>query len=113
VKVDVVNNRISQSVPDGTYSLTKPKKTRSLNQNNYLWGIVYQTIADELGYSVSEIHEYMKARFLPHEGKLEIPRSTTSLSTVEMEDYLSKIRIFASSELDIFIQLPNETDIYN
>jgi len=38
-------------------------------------------------------------------------KSTTSLSTVEMEDYLSKCRQFGSLTLGIFIPLPNEVMI--
>jgi hypothetical protein len=108
MKVTITAGRVTPQVPDGEYTLKKPTKTRSIQENSYMWGVVYTTLANELGYSVEEIHDEMKRRFLPRTGKLEIPVSTTELTTREMEDYLSKIRIFASSELDIFIAHPNE-----
>ncbi|MFA4990580.1 MAG: hypothetical protein WC579_01550 [Candidatus Paceibacterota bacterium] len=86
-----------------------PKKDRSAQQNRYMWGVVYQILSDFTGHSPEEIHEAMKYEFLLEKGsKLKIPKSTTELSTIEMEDYLSKIREFASMELGVYIPSPNE-----
>ena len=92
---------------------------RSNEQNRYMWGVVYKILADELGYSCEEVHEIMAAKFLKHfvtittkEGieEVEIVRSTTSLKTTEMEEYLEKIRQWSAMELGISIPLPNEVD---
>lgn len=97
---------------DGFYDLIirKKKKSRSNNQNRYLWGVVYKMIADETGHSSDEVHEHVRWRFLRKHGKLETVRSTPDLSTVEMEKYLEDIRRFCATELNLSIPLPNEVD---
>jgi len=93
------------------------KKERSLNQNNYYWGVVVNTIANELGYLDKEMHELLKAEFLFEMREVKTKKgiklvkkykSTTEITTKQYEDYLSKIRIWASTEFGIFIPLPNE-----
>jgi len=87
------------------------KKPRSENENRYYWGVVIKILADELGYlDKNDVHDAMRLRFLKENGKLETIRSTASLSTQEFEEYLSKIRIFASSELNIIIPEPNSVE---
>jgi hypothetical protein len=86
------------------------KTQRSLNQNRYYWGVVVAMIAEEAGYSLEEAHEALKFRFLAiHNGSL-LPtvRSTTTLNTAEMEEYLESIRRFAAEFYGIVIPLPNE-----
>lgn len=120
VKGRLQDNRIEdyiKTLSDGEYEfiIRKPRKERSLNQNNYLWGVVYKLISDELGYSVDDVHEICKMMFLSHtvlvKGKeIKICGSTASLSTVEMESYLSSVRQWASAEISCFVPLPNEVD---
>ena len=93
--------------------IVKKKKRRSLNQNSYYWGVVLKVIGDELGYFPEEMHQCLATMFLKRiikigEECIETYRSTAKLKTGEFEDYLQKIRIFASSELGIFVPLPNE-----
>lgn len=92
-------------------------KNRSNNQNRYMWGVVYETLSNHLGYTPEEIHEICKHKFLKgwltlHEKsgakEIEITKSTASLNTVEMENYLTKIREWASIELTCWIPDPNE-----
>lgn len=89
-------------------------KPRSSNQSRYYWGIVVGAIANSTGHSSLEIHEILRMMFLPHEtvslkgNDYIVPRSTTELSTSEMEEYLSRIRAWAGTELSIPIPLPNE-----
>jgi len=90
----------------------KPKKPRSNNQNAYMWGIVYQLISETTGYTPNEVHDAMRMLFLlDRSRKIPTLRSTTELSTVEMEDYLSKIREFASMELNCYVPEPNEVNL--
>jgi hypothetical protein len=90
-------------------SLVKRSDSRSGNQNRYYWGVVVKILAEELGYIDEEVHDSLKARFLAdYSGILPRVKSTTVLSTVEFEDYLSQVRTFASTELNVFIPLPNE-----
>ena len=89
-------------------------KPRSNKQNRYYWPVVVGTIADHTGHTPQEIHEILRAQFLPAyqvkigEHEYIISKSTTELTTVEMENYLSRIRSWASTELGCYIQEPNE-----
>jgi len=86
------------------------KATRSDIQNNYYWGVVIKIISDELGYTPDEIHEILKYRLLLVYGEYPYVRSTASLSTVEFEEYLNRIRTWAMLQLGCYIPLPNEHD---
>jgi len=88
------------------------KQTRSQQQNAYMWGVVYDIISKDTGYTDKEVHALMGKEFLSydHLGETFI-RSTTDLNTKGMEEYLEKVRRFASSELSIYIPLPNEPPI--
>ncbi len=87
------------------------RMTRSEKQNGYYWKVVLRIMADDTGHTRKEIHEWMGLQFLVMlENGQEVVESTTRLSTVEFETYLQKVRMFASTELGIFIPLPNETE---
>jgi len=88
-----------------------PRKTRTDQQNRFLWGVIYHLISEHTGFSKDEVHDAMRMMFLRDETK-EIPtlRSTTSLSTVEMNLYWEKIGQFAAEKLSIKIPDPNEVD---
>lgn len=89
----------------------KVRKRRSVRENDYYHGVVVKMIADELGYEEPmDVHMELRRKFLPMDdtGPLMKSRSTTSLSTVEMEDYLSRIRVWAATFLGLMIPLPNE-----
>jgi hypothetical protein len=91
-------------------------KSRSLSQNNYYWAVIVQILADFTGYSADEIHEVLKSKFLSDEKEvageiIRYAKSTTTLDTLEMEDYLHNIREWASAKLNVFIPLPNEVDL--
>lgn len=107
--------RILRQLPETFEAILRPeKKIRSLNQNAYYWGVVLKLIADHTGELETDLHEAFKEMFLPKGtillGGVEriVSRSTSHLSTVEMEEYLAKIRAFASLELKCFIPEPNE-----
>jgi hypothetical protein len=89
------------------------RKGRSNNQNRYYRGVVCQIIGDALGYTQDEAHDIFRAKFLSEEVEREgfkfiVLRTTTRLSTIEFEEYLGKVREWASIELGIYIPLPNE-----
>jgi len=98
---------------------SKPPKSRSLQQLRYYWGVVVELIAKETGYEKDEMHEILKAKYLVKKVILETTRgleevdiilSTTSLDTVDMETYLSRVRQFASIKLGVYVPLPNEVE---
>lgn len=90
----------------------RAKKTRSVLQNGYMWTVVYGLIADNAGYSADDIHNLMRMKFWNiHIGDEVVPKSTKNMSTIEIEDYLSKCRMWASEILNLYIPLPNEVEI--
>jgi len=96
---------------DVTVVVKKWKKGRSNNQNRYMWGVCYKIVSEETGHTEDEIHDSLRAMFLMDKsGKFPIVRSSTSLTTVEFEDYLEKVRIFAAEKLNCIIPLPNEIE---
>ena len=85
------------------------KETRSDRQNRYMWGVVYTVIGNDLGYEIEEVHQIFGEKFLSYEknGRVFI-KSTASLSVKGMEEYLEKVRMYASTDLSIIVPLPNE-----
>lgn len=95
-------------------SVSRKKKRRSLDQNEYYWGVVLNIVSKELGYQTDEMHEVFRYKFLQDTiWDFEILRSTKDLSTTEFEDYLEEIRFYCNTELWIYIPLPNEPDTYD
>lgn len=110
--VELFNNYLAPlEGKDVSVSVKPKKKVRSNNQNSYMWGVVYQLISETTGYTPQEVHDAMRMMFLLDRTR-DVPtlRSTTSLSTVEMEEYLENIRQWAASHLSCSIPLPNEVD---
>lgn len=97
-------------------TFSKQEKGRSNRQNAYMWSVILTMIAAETGHTTEEIHEYMKTTFLPRhfirlgnsKKEQQITKSTTTLSTTDMENYLEHIRAFAATELNMTIPMPNE-----
>lgn len=123
------------TLPDGWYYLILHPETkdRSLKENAYYWGVVIAILFESTGWFLTgdDWHEFLKQKFNskffrcelkyqdsgkpildeaghPMIAEVTVPQSTASLSTVEFEDYLSKIRTWASLEHQIYIPLPNE-----
>lgn len=91
--------------------IRKPRKPRSDQENKYYWGVVVKMIAEHQGEFPEKIHEGLRSAFLKVcEKPLLIVKSTTELSTVEMEEYLANVRQWAATELTpgLYIPLPNE-----
>ena len=88
----------------------KVTKSRSGNQNRYYWGVVIELLSKETGYEREEMHEAMKMQFLrnPEESRFCIAKGTSTLTTAEFEEYMSKIRQWASQYLTLYIPDPNE-----
>lgn len=97
-----------------TVKIDKERKRRSDNQNRYYWGVVLKIVSEFTGYTSDESHEAMKMLFLKKHSEKGYPdtvRSTTSLNTSEMEEYLENIRRFAAEKLNgAYIPLPGEVE---
>jgi hypothetical protein len=96
---------------DVELTLQKRRKKRSLKQNSYYWPVVVGMIQEAAGYLTDEeAHDALRMHFLQkHEdGQLPTVRSTTELTTVEFEEYLSKCRQLGAEMYGIYIPEPNE-----
>lgn len=89
------------------------RKKRSLAENSYYWGVVIPLLCDWSGFSAEEMHDAIKNKFLfGYDKRHGLARigSTATLSTVEFEQLMSEIRMWASDQ-GVFIPEPNE-EIY-
>lgn len=104
------------------------RKRRTTPQNRYYWGVVLPEImrgmidlgndAIQMGNAghAEAVHEFLKANLLDNGDEVTmrdgssilLSASTTKCSTVEMEDYLERVRRWAAEYLGIAIPLPNE-----
>ncbi len=93
-----------------------PRKDRSNQENRYYFGVVVNLISEHTGYTPDETHEFLKLKFLSKiivmAGKDErIPRSSTELSTLEWEKWMTEIREWAAQELSLVIPEPNQIEV--
>ena len=102
---------------DYTVEVKKQKNNRSMMQNNYYWKCIVQVLAEELGYFNDEMHDTLKVKFASEWSSIEVNNKTVGLQTVNstarmntkaFEIYTENIRIWALSELNIRLMLPNE-----
>lgn len=86
--------------------ISRAKKTRTIQQNRYLFGVVYRCALDGFidagheGVSIEHMHELFKERHLSKGKELILPdtgeivtvaKSTTELDTIEMNHYIEMI----------------------
>ena len=115
------------ALTDGYYLCDlKLKKTRSLNQNRFWWGIMVPAVKDglrDIGYrevkTDNDAHEVIKGLFLkkqigtPGEQKIiEITGSTADLTTVEFNELIDQVIHWSVEFLGVQIFLPNEQTIF-
>lgn len=109
-----LKNYIANLKGDIQLTIEPRKKNRSLKQNSYYWGVVIPMLCEYCGYTPEEMHEALKIKFLTvYSDVKNIPptiRSTTSLSTVEFEELVSRVRMWASIELGVYVPNPNECE---
>jgi len=93
----------------GKFDLTPFKKKRTNPQNSYYWGCLVKHISNETGHDPDDTHGKLAYKFLLVKTESQpFVRSTTSLNTVEMEDYNENVRRWASEFLQLYLPLPNE-----
>lgn len=111
-----------RAAADGSYALKirKLHKARTLNQNDYLWGVVYPALLDGLidaGWeftSCEQVHENFKAIMASEKvvnrdtGEvIEFPGSTAAMNTVQFSAYVDKLRDYAHEYLGTDIPGPD------
>ena len=110
-------NYLKELGNDYIVDVKKQRNNRSMMQNNYYWKCIVQTLSEELGYYPNEIHDILKVKFASEWQSIEVNNnkvglqvinSTATMDTKEFEIYAEQIRIWALSELNIRLMLPNE-----
>jgi len=121
----IKNNRDKQSLinylkelgNDYLVNVKKKRDNRTTMQNNYYWACIVQPLAEELGYFPDEMHDTLKVKFASEWQSIEINEkqiglqtvnSTARMNTGEFELYADQIRIWALTELNVRLMLPNE-----
>jgi hypothetical protein len=99
-------------------TITPQRAARSQQQNRWYWGVIVELIADHTGYTPDEIHEILKAKFVPKKlaisdgngeivGEFVIGSSTTKLDKNAFGEYCEAIRRWAASDLGVVIPDPD------
>jgi len=116
-------DEIIRNTPDCHIVITfeKKRKKRSDNENRYYWGVVIndfvngylETTGDKI--TPEQAHEILKLKCNYTEiinkktGEvLQVPQTTTDLSTTKFEEYLEDCRRFIFEWFGITVLLPNE-----
>jgi hypothetical protein len=92
--------------------------TRSQQQNRWYWGVIVELLSEHTGYTPDELHEVLKAKFIPKKlalqdgngeikGEFVIGGTTTGMDKIEFGEYCESIRRWAAEELDVVIPDPD------
>lgn len=109
-----------QARRDGPLVVTIERKhaTRSLAQSAYYWSVVVKLLSEHTGYDPDEIHDVLKAKFLPKalaltdgngeiKDELVIGGTTTRLNKIEFGEFMERVRQWAAEDLQVFIPDPD------
>ena len=96
------------------FEVTEARRTRTHEQNSYLWGVVYATLERETGQEAEDWHTFWLGEKFGWEkvelfgrSKLKPKRRSSRLTTVEFADYIDFIAR-KCAEQGIYIPEPNE-----
>ena len=109
----------------GALDLTKPwvltiereTKRRTLSQNRLMWDWiddVVDHVEEYTGHDKHEIHDFLKRKFLGPKRVIvgdsveDCTPSTKNLNTAKMTDYMNKIYAWATTELGLFLPVPED-----
>ena len=95
-----------------TVKISRKTKPRTIPQNSLMW-MWYKCMEEATGQRKEDFHDYYKAMFLAREvmiGKrlVTVIGSTAELNTLQMTDYLEKVKADAATEFGICLPLPGE-----
>lgn len=112
------NARLAQ-LNGGEVWIALTHKTRSLDQNAWIWGVAYPEIAEALGYEpheIEELHYGLVAKwggehFDKRLGAMVPNKRSSKLTTKEFSDYMEWLVRFAAKECGgVCIELPDERE---
>lgn len=98
--------------------ISRARANRSLNQNAWYWGVIVELLSEHTGYTPDEMHEALKAKFIPKrlaiqdgngviKDDLVIGGSTTGMNKSEFGEYCESIRRWAAEDLGLDIPDPS------
>lgn len=101
---------------DGEYviRIERLHATRSLEQNGAYWAAYVTPLSEHTGYSCEEIHEILKAKFIPKRVAMQdgngvivdeyvIGGTTTTLDRVQFGEFLRAVEVWAATELGVIL----------
>ena len=103
-----------------TITIERKRRSRSIQQNRYYWGVIIEMIYRQLlddGWEITkeDVHELMKVKYgakeLFNEATGEVmqtTRSTTDMSTTEFETYNENCKRWAAETIGLNIPDPNQ-----
>ena len=114
VTMDKSFDFLCSQLRNGRYRVTIERYTepRTLNQNALMW-MWFTCIEQETGTPKQDVHDYYCNLFLRRtavikEKETVIAGSTSRLNTIQMTDFLNKVKADAATELGITLPLPQD-----
>lgn len=99
---------------NGEYTVKIVRKTqpRTVSQNSLMW-MWYKCMEESTGQPKEDFHDYYKAKFLTRQVVIgnrwvSVVGSTTDLNTLQMTNYLEKVKADAATEFGITLPLPED-----
>ena len=114
VTMDKSFDFLCSQLRNGRYRVTIERYTepRTLNQNALMW-MWFTCIEQETGTPKQDVHDYYCNLFLRRTAVIKgretvIAGSTSKLNTLQMTDFLNKVKADAATELGITLPLPQD-----
>ncbi len=99
-------------------SIVSKRAARSNQQNRWYWGVIVELLSEHTGYTPDEIHEVLKAKFIPKrlavsdsngeiKGEFVIGGTTTTLDKNDFGEFCESVRRWAADDLGVVIPDPD------
>lgn len=99
---------------NGEYTVKIVRKTqpRTVSQNSLMW-MWYKYMEEVTGQPKEDFHDYYKTKFLSRQVAIgrrwvTVIGSTTGLNTLQMTNYLEKVKADAAIEFEVTLPLPED-----
>lgn len=107
-------NLMCSLLRNGEYTVKIVKKTqpRTVSQNSLMW-MWYKCMEESTGQPKEDFHDYYKAKYLQRQVQIgrrvvTVVGSTTDLNTLQMTNYLEKVKADVATEFGIMLPLPED-----
>lgn len=117
--LDSLNRSALRSLAGKRVEIHEQKRTRSTDQNAWVWSVAYPAIAEALGYEpheIEELHYGLVAKwggehFDKRLGAMVPNQRSSKLTTKQFSDYMEWLVRFGAKECGgIVILLPDESE---